>query len=105
MNTEEAIREIEGLARDFRDPVSRILAAGMIADATNRLADQKKRQMDMQETLMEKFSPVMDMYADMISKMTPAVDQAMQAMKDEMEERSEGESWKHGRKDDDKNED
>lgn len=99
MNTVEAIHEIEGTVKENRDAVSRILAAGMIADATNRLADQKKRQMDMQETLMERMSPMLDMYVDMISKMGPAVDQAMQQMKEE----EEGESWKHGKQDDNEN--
>lgn len=101
MNTNEAIHEVEGTVEENRNAVSRILAAGMIADATNRLADQKKRQMDMQETLMERMSPMMDMYVNMISKMGPAVDQAMQ----QMQEEEEGESWKHGPKGDEDNED
>lgn len=101
MNTKEAIREIEGTVENNRDAVSRVLAAGMIADATNRLADQKKRQTDIYERLMKRMSPMLDMYVDMIEKMGPAVDASMQAMKDEMKERSEGESWKHGKQDDD----
>jgi hypothetical protein len=100
MNTNEAIHEIEGTVKENRDAVSRILAAGMIADATNRLADEKKRQMDMQETLMKRMSPMLDMYVDMIAKMGPAVDASMQAMKDELKDREEGESWKHGKQDD-----
>ena len=96
MTTNKAIKEIEGTVIDNRDAVSRVLAAGMIADATNNLAKAKQEQVDMQKAVMEKFSPMMDMYADMIAKMSPTIDQAMQQMKDEME----GESWKHGGGDD-----
>ena len=91
MNTDEAIKKIYETGTANRDAVSRILAAEIMANATHRLADEKKRQMDMQETLMERFGPLMDMYANMIAKMGPAVDASMQMMQDEME----GEKWKH----------
>jgi hypothetical protein len=103
MNTEDAIKEIEGTVRDNRDAVSRVLAAGMIADATNRLADQKKRQTDIYEGLMERFAPMMDMYANMIEKMGPAVDASMNMMKDELKREQEGEEWKHQGDDENEN--
>ena len=95
MTTDEAIEK----AKNEDINVGQVIAAGLVADAINKLAesnavlaDAKKRQVDMYEGMMEKFAPVMDMYVDMISKMSPAIDASMQAMKDEME----GESWKHG---------
>lgn len=97
MTTEEAIREIEGTVENNRDAVSRILAAGMIADATNNLAKAKQEQVDMHKDLMEKMSPLMDMYAGMVAKMGPAIDASMDALKDEMD----GERWKRGMGDED----
>jgi len=93
----EAIREIEGTVENNRDAVSRILAAGMIADATNNLAKAKQEQVDMHKDLMEKMSPLMDMYAGMVAKMGPAIDASMDALKDEMD----GERWKRGMGDED----
>ena len=91
MNTEEAIKEIEGTTLENRDAVSRVLAAGMVADATNRLAAAQEIIANVQKVQMEAS-------LGMMGKLGPMLDKSLEAL----EREEEGEEWKNrGDKDED----
>ena len=96
--------EIISRAAKMSIPEATVKGAALVAEAIDRLtdtiailADAKKRQVDMQEKMIEKFAPLMDMYANMVSKMAPAIDAQMKAMQDDMD----SEFWKRGNDDED----